>query len=136
MYLMFTFDGAREFMMDGAKVFEVLPAGEIFQAPRQRKEVLGIIRHRDMLIPVYDFRLLLPELFPASSFSPPHLILFYGAESMNAFLAEAMESVTADCLMADVPLVSPFLEPQEVLHEDRSYARLNFTAIEAFLNIP
>jgi hypothetical protein len=136
MYLIFTIDGRRKFAMDGRKVLEVLPAADIYRLPRQRKEVVGVIRHRDMLIPVYDFRILMPDLCRPGSPEPSHLILFYGSESMNAFLAEATESVTGECLSADAPPECPFLADQELLHEGRRYGLLNFPGIEAFLNIP
>ncbi len=141
MYLIFRLDETeRHFIMDGRKVMGVAAAERIFRMPRQRKEVVGLTRQRDVLVPVYDFRLLLPEMFPPAGGRGypllPHLILFYGKESLNAFLAEALESLTADCLMCDSPVPSPLLDPQRVLYNDVSYTQLNFPAIEALLNIP
>lgn len=140
MYLIFKLDnGQRQFIMDSRKVMGVIAAERIFPMPRQRREVVGVVRREDVLIPVYDFRLLLGEMFaPEERKQPlPHLILFYGKESLNAFVAEAVENLTTDCLMSDAPVTSsPFIDPQQVLHNEAAYSQLNFTAIEALLNIP
>jgi chemotaxis signal transduction protein len=135
MYLIFKFDDERHFIMDGRKVMGVIAAERILPMPRQRKEVVGLVRQNDLLIPVYDFRLLLGD--DSLGRAPlPHLILFYGKESLNAFLAEAVESFTTDCLMVESPAISAFIDPQQVLYNDVAYTQLNFPAIEALLNIP
>lgn len=135
MYLVFRLDPYRWFAVDGIKIEKILPNEDVFALPRIKPEAVGVVRYKSILVPVYDFRVLLPDLFPVF---PPlnHLVVFYGNETLNAFVADAAEMITEDCVMTDASLKRNFLEPLDLIYNESTYSQLDFASIEEHLNIP
>jgi hypothetical protein len=131
MYLTFRV-GSLTLAIEGKRVERVIDAERILPIPRQRNETIGMIEYKGLLIPVFDFEALLDMNRSVA----PHLVLFYGKESLNAFPAEAMEGITEECVMTDSKEQHKFLEPLDVIHNDQVYRQLNLSAIEEYLNIP
>jgi hypothetical protein len=135
MYLSFRLDAARHWGIDLRKVLRVEPFEGIFVLPRQKKGVLGLYRFQQLLVPVFDFRLLLGD-FVIDDLPLPHLVIFRGKESLNAFPASVEESIQEDCLMVDNLLGVQFVDPLDLIYNDFRYHQLDFSAIEEHLNIP
>ena len=131
MYLTFRV-GNLTFAKEGKRVERVIDAERILPMPRQSIDTIGVVQYKGLLIPVFDFE----GLLEMSRSVAPHLVLFYGKESLNAFPAEAMEGITEECLMIDGKKQHRFLDPLDVIHNDRIYHQLNLSAIEEYLNIP
>jgi CheW-like protein len=122
----------QRFAIEGKRVERVIDAEHILPIPRQAPETIGVVAYKGLLIPVFD----LERLFDRERSVHPHLIIFYGKESLNAFPAEAMEGITEECLMTDGGVQHRFLDPLDVIYNDQLYHQLNFSAIEQHLNIP
>ncbi|HSP07021.1 MAG TPA: chemotaxis protein CheW [Acidobacteriota bacterium] len=135
MYLSFRFDADTPWAMDLRKVHRIEPNQGIFGLPKQKASVLGLLHFGDLLVPVFDFRQLLGSFLGAAT-GLPHLVLFYGKESLNAFPARVDESIQEDCVMVENALNAPFLDPCDLIYNDIRYHQLNFRAIEEHLNIP
>jgi hypothetical protein len=135
MYLSFQLGPSRYFLMEDERVEKVVETRDIFAVPGRREEILGVIEFNGILVPVFELRLLLPELF--SGLDPlPHLILIRGTESLNAFPAEALETIAADCPAQESLYQHPFLKPLELQVQGRWHRELFLEAIEPHLNIP
>lgn len=131
MYLTFRVANQR-FAIEGKRVERVIDAEHILPMPRQIPDTIGVLEYKGLLIPVFD----LERLLEIDRSVYPHLILFYGKESLNAFPAEAMEGITEECVMTDSRRQHRFLDPLVVIHNDQHYHQLNLSAIEEYLNIP
>ena len=135
MLLSFRLETSRNFVIDETWVEQVVAAEEVFALPGRKREALGLVQYHGVLVPVFEFRLLFPDLF--TELAPlPHLILFRGAESLNAMPAEALETISGACEARESLYQNPFLKPLELLHEGIWYRELSLEAIEPHLNIP
>lgn len=135
MYLSFHLGPSRNFVIEDSRVQRVVGADEVFALPGLKKESLGVVEFDGILVPVFEFRLLFPELF--EELTPlPHLILLRSPESLNAFPAEALETVPEGCPARESLFQHPFLKPLELQVEERWCRELFLEAIEPHLNIP
>lgn len=135
MYLSFQLGPSRHFLIEDCLVERVAESTDIFPVPCRRKEVLGVMEFNGILVPVYEFRLLFPELF--TELVPlPHLILLRSPESLNAFPAEALETVPFGCPGRECLFQHPFLKPFELEAQGKWHRELFLEAIEPHLNIP
>ena len=135
MYLSFQLDGVKTLAIDLRKVHRVEPYQGVFQLPRQKQGVQGLFPFGDILVPVFDFRVLL-DGFVDQRLLLPHLVLFYGRETLNAFPALVQETIQDDCVMAENGLNVPFLDAYDLIYNDNRYHQLDFKTIEEHLNIP
>lgn len=135
MYLSFRFDSDTPWAVDLRKVHRIEINQDILTLPRQKTLVLGVLRFEDLLVPVFDVRQLLGG-FLGNPTDLPHLVMFYGKESLNAFPARVDESIQEDCVMVENALDVPFLDPCDLIYNDIRYHQLDFRAIEEHLNIP
>jgi hypothetical protein len=138
MYLSFRFDKDDRWAVDLRKVHRIEENQGVFALPRQRPAVLGLFRFKNLLVPVFDLRRLLGGFLesPSGPVGLPHLVLFYGQESLNAFPARMEESIQEACVMIENSLKVPFLDPYDLIYNDLRYHQLDFRAIEEHLNIP
>lgn len=135
MYLSFQLGPSRDFLIRDERVEKVVETGDIFAVPGRREEALGVIEFRGILVPVFDFRLLFPELF--SDLDPlPHLIVLRSPESLNAFPADALETIEMELPARESLYQHPFLKPLELQVQGRWHRELFLEAIEPHLNIP
>lgn len=109
---------------------------DVFALPRQKKAVFGLYRFQDFLVPVFNFRALLGDFLDDDDLLLPHLIIFHGRETLNAFPALVEESIQEDCVMLENSLNVSYLEAYDLIYNDLRYHQLNFRAIEEHLNIP
>lgn len=135
MYLSFQLDASKQLGIDLRKVHRVEPYQDVFRLPRQKPGVVGLFRSGDILVPVFDFRQIL-EGFVDKLYSLPHLVLFYGRETLNAFPAFVLDTIHDDCVMAENGLNVPFLDAYDLIYNDLRYHQLDFKTIEEHLNIP
>jgi hypothetical protein len=135
MYLSFQLDTQKRWVVDLRKIHRVVNNEGIFAAPRQKPVVLGLFRLQSLLIPVFDLRLLMSG-FAGEAISMPHLVIFYGRETLNAFPASVDESIQEECVMVENSLKVPFLDAYDLIYNDLRYHQLDFGAIEEHLNIP
>ena len=135
MYLSFYLGGNDLFAIEQRKVERVLADTGIYRLPRQKDDACGVIEYRRVLVPVFDFRRILPETF-ANLGKLPHLILFYGNESLNAFLAEAIETISRPEVVPAPEPAFRFILHHRLLYLGENYLQLDLKAIEEVLNIP
>lgn len=135
MYLSFRFESGDRWAVDLRKVHRIEANQGVFVLPRQKPAVAGLFRFQDFLVPVFDIRRLLGDFLKETA-DLPHLVLFYGQESLNAFPARVEESIQEDLLMVENSLKVPFLDPYDLIYNDLQYHQLDFRAIEEHLNIP
>lgn len=136
MYLSFQLDRTRRWAMDLGKVRHVEAYRDVFALPRQKPAVLGLYRFQDFLVPVFNFRSLLGDLVDDDGLPLPHLVIFYGRETLNAFPALVEESIQEDCVLLENSMNVSYLDAYDLIYNDLRYHQLNFRAIEEHLNIP
>lgn len=136
MYLSFSWHSGRNFVVQNSSVERIVEAGDLYRIPRSKPFVLGVTEYGGMLIAVFELRQLFPPEFTGNLSSMPHLILFRGEESLNAFPAEALETIQSDFELRHAEKAAPFLTGLELLHAGISYLELDLGAIEQHWNIP